>query len=143
MQNEITVTGASEAPPHASEWRRFRRVFLSRGVVVFGLVVIILLILVAIFAPWLAPYNPYTTSLDIVLQGPSQAHWLGTDVLGRDTLSRVIYGTRTSMEIGLIVVAIASLVGMALGLLAGYYGGWTHTIIMRFIDALEYINASS
>ena len=106
------------------------------GVVVFGLVVITILILVAIFAPSIAPYDPYKTSLGSALQQPSQTHLLGTDSLGRDTLSRIIYGTRTSLEIGLIVVFIASFVGMTLGLMAGYYGGWTYTIIMRFIDAL-------
>lgn len=136
MANEIAVTDKNSAPPRLSEWRRFKRVFFSRVIVVFGLAVIIILILVAVFAPLLTPYNPYSTSLYNVLQGPSRAHWFGTDVLGRDTLSRVIYGTRTSLEIGLIVVAIASFFGMALGTLAAYYGGWTHAIIMRFIDAL-------
>jgi peptide/nickel transport system permease protein len=94
------------------------------------------MILVAIAAPILAPYDPYDTNLRITLQGPSQAHWLGTDPLGRDILSRIIYGARTSLEVGLIVVAIASFLGMTLGLLAGYYGGWTYIIIMRCIDAL-------
>ena len=136
MVSEIAVSGINEAPPRVSEWRRFRRVFFSRGVVIFGLVVIIALVLVAIFAPLIAPYDPYKTNLSAALQGPSHTHLLGTDSLGRDTLSRIIYGTRTSLEIGLMVVAIASLVGMTLGILAGYYGGWTYTIIMRFIDAL-------
>lgn len=136
MVSEIAVSGINEAPPRVSEWRRFRRVFFSRGVVIFGLVVIIALVLVAIFAPLIAPYDPYKTNLSAALQGPSHTHLLGTDSLGRDTLSRIIYGTRTSLEIGLVVVAIASLVGMTLGILAGYYGGWTYTIIMRFIDAL-------
>ena len=119
-----------------NEFSRFRRVFLGRGVVVFGMVIIILFIIVAIFAPLIAPYDPYKLNLSAALLQPSAQHWLGTDPLGRDTLSRIIYGTRTSLEIGLIVVAVASVVGMALGTIAGYYGGWTYNIIMRVIDAL-------
>ena len=87
-------------------------------------------------APLFAPYEPNEIDLSSALQQPSNVHWLGTDALGRDTLSRVIFGSRTSLEIGLIVVGISCAVGMLLGLLAGYYGGWTHNIIMRFIDAL-------
>ena len=132
VYNESVV----EMPPRVSEWRRFRRVFFSRGVVVFGMVIIVLFVLVAIFAPFVAPYPSDIPDTNNVLQDPSAAHWLGTDQIGRDTLSRVIWGTRTSLEIGLIVVAIATIVGMTLGTLAGYFGGWTYNIIMRFIDAL-------
>ena len=135
MSGTINVT-FNEAPPRVSEWSRFRRVFFSRGVVIFGLVVIVVLVLVAIFAPLLAPYDPNKTNLAAALEGPSRAHLLGTDTLGRDTMSRIIYGTRTSLEVGLVVVAVASVAGMTLGLIAGYYGGWTYTVIMRFIDAL-------
>ncbi len=135
-QDSIIANGVSEAPPRVSEWRRFRRVFLGRNVVLFGLIVITVFIILVIFAPLIAPYEPNEIDLAAALQQPSSAHWLGTDALGRDTLSRVIFGSRTSLEIGLIVVGISCLVGMLLGLLAGYYGGWTHNIIMRFIDAL-------
>jgi ABC-type dipeptide/oligopeptide/nickel transport system permease subunit len=130
------VNGVVELPPRVSEWRRFRRVFFSRGVVVFGMIILFLFIIVAIIAPWIAPYGPYEPDLGHTLESPGAAHWLGTDALGRDTLSRIIYGTRTSLEIGLIVVSVACLVGIALGTLAGYYGGWVYIIIMRFIDAL-------
>ena len=136
MTSEVTLTGINEAPPRVSEWQRFRRVFFSRGVVVFGLVVILLMILIAMIGPWIAPYDPYQTNLRSALQGPSVAHWLGTDYVGRDTFTRILYGARTSLRIGLSVVAFASLIGMTLGSLAGYYGGWTYTIIMRFIDAM-------
>jgi peptide/nickel transport system permease protein len=132
----IATSEVSEPQPRVSEWRRFVRVFLGRGVVVFGMFVIILFIFVAIFGPLLAPYDPYQPNLRAALQNPSSQHWLGTDSVGRDTLSRIIYGTRTSLEIGLIVVIIACFVGMTLGTVAGYYGGWVNTIIMRFIDAL-------
>ncbi|OGO31864.1 MAG: ABC transporter permease [Chloroflexi bacterium RBG_16_56_11] len=128
--------GLMGLPPRVSEWRRFRRVFLSRGVVVFGMIVLFLFIMVAILAPWIAPYGPYEPDLRHTLENPSGAHWLGTDALGRDTLSRIIFGTRTSLEIGLIVVSVACIVGITLGTLAGYYGGWVYVVIMRFVDAL-------
>jgi peptide/nickel transport system permease protein len=125
-----------EKTPRISEWRRFSRVFFSRGLVIFGLVMILLMIIVAIMAPVLAPYDPYELGTGKILESPSGAHLLGTDQLGRDTLSRVIYGTRISLMVGLIVVSIAGVIGMTLGLLAGYYGGWINNIIMRFTDAL-------
>jgi peptide/nickel transport system permease protein len=98
--------------------------------------IIVLFILVAIFADWLAPYDPYAVDMNATLQNPSAEHWLGTDSVGRDTLSRIIYGARVSLQIGLIVVGIGTIIGMALGTIAGYFGGWTYTIIMRTIDAL-------
>lgn len=139
MANEVavtTITGESEAPPRVSEWHRMRRVFLGRPLVVFGLVVIIIFILIAIFAPLIAPYDPFEPDLSAALSGPTSVHWLGTDPLGRDTLTRIIYGTRTSLMIGIIVVGVSAAVGMLLGTIAGFYGGWTHAIIMRIIDAL-------
>ncbi len=138
MANEVavtTITGESEAPPRVSEWHRMRRVFLGRPLVVFGLVVIVIFILIAIFAPLIAPYDPFEPDLSAALSGPTSDHWLGTDPLGRDTLTRIIYGTRTSLMIGIIVVGVSSIIGMLLGTIAGYYGGWTHAIIMRIIDA--------
>lgn len=123
-------------PPRVNEWKRFLRVFLGRGVVVFGVLVILAYIVIAIFAPLIAPYKPNEPDLDAALKSPSASHWLGTDALGRDTLSRIIHGTRTALIIGLVVVSVACVVGVILGTLAGYYGGWTHNIVMRFIDAL-------
>ena len=125
-----------EIPPRVSEFRRFRRVFLGRWVVVFGLAVIFLLIFTAIFAPWLAPYDPYLQDLSKQLLPPSSEHLLGTDFYGRDTLSRVIYGTQTSLLVGICAVFIAASIGMALGLIAGYTGGITYAVIMRLMDAM-------
>lgn len=125
-----------EAPPRVSEFRRFLRVFVSRKIVVFGLIVISVLILTAIFAPFLAPYDPYKINIAKQLLQPCREHLLGTDVQGRDTLSRLIYGTRTSLMVGIIAVGIAAVLGMTLGLIAGYFGGMTFVFIMRFIDAL-------
>jgi peptide/nickel transport system permease protein len=110
--------------------------FFGRGVVIFGMVVLLALIIVAFFAPFFAPYDPYEPVLGQGLLGPSKTHLMGTDALGRDTLSRIIYGSRTSLMIGLIVVFAAAIIGVSLGLIAGYYGGWINTIIMRLIDSV-------
>jgi len=122
--------------PRVSKLRRFFRVFFNRGVVVFGMVIILLSVIAAIFAPWLAPYDPDKIDMYNALLQPGKAHWLGTDSLGRDTLSRTIYGTRVSLIIGLVVVVLGSIVGMALGLIAGYFGRWTHAVVMRLVDTL-------
>ena len=123
-------------PPRVNELRRFVRVFTSRRVVLFGMVVIVLFLLTAAFAPWLAPYDPYEQHLDQSLDLPSRTHLLGTDTLGRDTLSRVIFGSRYSLMVGVIALGIAAAVGMVLGLVAGYFGGWAQAAIMRLMDSL-------
>ena len=125
-----------ETSPPISEFRQFTKIFFGRGVVIFGMAILLAFIIVAIFAPFFAPYDPYEPILGHGLLGPSKDHLLGTDALGRDTLSRIIYGSRTSLLIGLTVVFAAALIGVSLGLVAGYYGGWVHTFIMRVIDAL-------
>jgi peptide/nickel transport system permease protein len=119
-----------------SETRRMISVFAGRPLPVIGFVIIVILILMAIFAPLLAPYPPNQLNIINKLQQPSLKHWLGTDSLGRDTLSRIIYGSRTSLIIGITVMIISSVVGIFLGLLAAYFGGITYHIIMRFMDAL-------
>jgi peptide/nickel transport system permease protein len=119
-----------------SEFERFLRVMFSRWVVIFGTIVIISAVLVAIFAPQLAPYDPNKISLREMIQPPSAKHILGTDEMGRDVLSRVIYGSRIAVTVGLVVVTIAGIIGMFLGLIAGYFEGWIGTIIMRLMDAL-------
>jgi len=121
---------------HVSEWKRFSRVLLSRGVVIFGLVVIAIVILTAIFAPLLAPYDPYQQDLSQSLAPPSQSHLLGTDTIGRDTLSRIIYGSQTSLIVGLVAICISSSLGILLGLIAGYFGGILQRIIMRIMDGI-------
>jgi ABC-type dipeptide/oligopeptide/nickel transport system permease subunit len=125
-----------ETQPRVNEFQRFKRVFLSRGLVTFGAVIVMLFLLTAAFAPWLAPYDPYEQHLDNLLQTPTWQHWLGTDTLGRDTLSRVIYASRTTLMVGVIALGIAAVVGMVLGLMAGYFGRWVYAVIMRVMDAL-------
>jgi peptide/nickel transport system permease protein len=132
----VIRTDILEAPPRVNEWSRFWRVLFGRKIVIFGLVIIGLVVITAIFAPFLAPYNPYKISSEERALSPSWKHLLGTDVQGRDTLSRIIYGSRTALMVGVIAVGISASVGITLGLIAGYFGGWMYIIIMRFIDAL-------
>ncbi|MDA0361487.1 MAG: ABC transporter permease [Proteobacteria bacterium] len=99
----------------------------------FGLIVLSLFILSAILAPWIAPYDPNEMTLDM-MHSPSLSHLLGTDDLGRDLLSRILWGTQISLFVGISTVIISLFFGVILGLLAGYYGGWVDMIIMRYID---------
>jgi len=126
----------SEAPVCVSEWGRFRRVFFERKLVMFGLIVLMLLVITAIFAPLLAPYDPYQSNMADSLLAPSSKYLLGTDIQGRDTLSRLIFGSRTALMVGFLTVGIAGIAGVTLGLVAGYFGGITNMIIMRTMDAL-------
>ena len=120
----------------SSDLRHFIKILLGRGVVIFGVVVIIVFIILSIFAPWIAPYGENDQDMLQTLASPSLSHWLGTDELGRDVLSRVIYGSRISLLVGLVSTIISGVIGMSLGLLAGFMGGWVNSAIMRFIDAL-------
>jgi len=135
-ESDTTSKALSEAPPQVSEWRRFRRVFFQRRMVIFGLFILLILGFTAIFADWLAPYDPYKQDLNNILLQPSKAHLLGTDAIGRDTLSRLIYGTRTALTVGFLAMAISASIGVTLGIIAGYFGGITNIVIMRFTDVL-------
>jgi peptide/nickel transport system permease protein len=135
-EKSTTLQDFSEAPPRVSEWQRFKRVFFQRKLVIFGLVILSLLIISSIFAPWLAPGDPYNGKLEDSLAQPSMKYLLGTDIQGRDTLSRLIYGARTALIVGFVTTIFAASVGMLLGLFAGFFGGITDTLIMRTMDAL-------
>ncbi len=104
--------------------------------IIFGVCIVGFFIIIAIFAPILAPYNPGQIDIENILTAPSCSHIFGTDSLGRDLFSRMVYGTRISLMVGFIAVGIASLIGIALGAIAGYYGKWVDGIIMRFIDIM-------
>src|SRR4030042_1215476 len=136
MVDTATGTNIPEAQPRISEWRRFRRVFLQRKIVTFGLVILFLLVFAAVFAPFLSPHNPFLNNMADSLQSPSWNHPLGSDVLGMDTFSRLIYGARTALLVGFVTVGTAAIIGIVLGLMAGYLGGVTNMIIMRCMDAL-------
>ena len=129
---DVAVADASEENPWARAWRRLKR---RKGAMV-GLVVVALFVLLAVFAPLVAPYDPIATSWSPVRKPPSWAHWLGTDEVGRDVLSRIIFGARASLSAGLVSVGIALGVGVPLGLLAGYAGGWIDSVLSRIVDAM-------
>ncbi|HSW57619.1 MAG TPA: ABC transporter permease, partial [Dehalococcoidales bacterium] len=104
--------------------------------VAFGLAVLVLLFVVAVFANWLAPYDPYKPATGPSLAQPSAAHLLGTDLLGRDTLSRMLYGSRTALMVGFISVIVGAVAGISLGIIAGYSRSAANIVIMRCMDAL-------
>ncbi|MDU0057773.1 ABC transporter permease [Klebsiella pneumoniae] len=101
-----------------------------------GLTLVILLVLTALFAPWLAPHDPNWQDAAARLQGPGAGHWLGTDSYGRDLLSRLLYGARPALGLVALVTAITLPVGLLVGILSGYYGGWLERILMRFTDVV-------
>ena len=103
---------------------------------IFGICIVGFFIIIAIFAPMIAPYNPGQIDIDNILTAPSHSHIFGTDSLGRDLYSRMVYGARISLLVGFIAVGIAAILGIALGAIAGYYGRWIDAIIMRFIDIM-------
>jgi peptide/nickel transport system permease protein len=135
-QNQVLIKKSEEAEYRSSGLKRFLRVFFGRKLVLIGMIIILLFLIAAIFAPLIAPYDPYEQNLNETLSQPSAHHLLGTDAMGRDTLSRVIFGSRVSLIIGVIAIFIAASIGMGLGLIAGYFGGITYMITMRTIDAL-------
>jgi peptide/nickel transport system permease protein len=115
--------------------RALRRLVHRRGAMV-GLTLVVFFIAIALFAPWISPYDPLATSWSAVRKAPSLAHWFGTDDIGRDVLSRVVWGARASLLAGLVSVGISLCVGVPVGLAAGYVGGWTDMLISRVTDAM-------
>ncbi len=111
-------------------WLTFR----ANKLAMFGLVILILLIVMAVFAPWLAPYSPFSQNLADRLQPPGPEHWLGTDHLGRDILSRLIHGSRITLFIVGTVALIAPVIGLFIGTVAGFAGGWVDQVLMRITD---------
>jgi peptide/nickel transport system permease protein len=121
----------SEAGPWQRAWRRLRR---RRGALV-GFAVVVMFIVLALFAPWLAPQDPIATNWGAIRQAPSAAHWFGTDEIGRDVFARVVWGTRASLLAGVVSVCISLLLGVPIGLAAGFLGGWVDSVISRITDA--------
>jgi peptide/nickel transport system permease protein len=122
--------------PRVRTRRRMLRRLGRRPLAVGGLVVATLFVLGAIFAPLVAPYEPADTNFSAVLQSPSAAHIMGTDDLGRDVFSRVVFGARASLEAGVLATLLAMIVAVPLGLVAGYYRGWWDPVISRFTDVV-------
>jgi peptide/nickel transport system permease protein len=137
---EELLTTAQVGPAGSSGagdlWRRFRK---NRPAVVGGTIVLAM-VLLAIFAPVIAPHDPLKQDYTAILQPPGGAHWFGTDELGRDVLSRVIYGARNSLAAGVVSVGLALAVGLPVGMMAGYYRGiWDEVVIMRITDGFQAI----
>lgn len=115
------------------------KIFSKKGggaLFISGIVIVTFFMVVACFAPLIATHEPSATDLQSVLKAPSSMHFFGTDEVGRDVFSRVVYGTRISIFVGFIAVGISSLIGIVLGLIAGYYGGIIDSIVMRFTDIM-------
>lgn len=141
MVSDSLVAG-TVAPAPPGPLRAFWQAFSANKGAVFGLVVVCLLLLLAAFAPWLAPHSPYETNSAAFLlppfwqEGGSTNYLLGTDAIGRDILSRLMYGSRLSLSIGAVVVVIALVIGVTLGLIAGFYRGIIEVAIMRMMDII-------
>jgi peptide/nickel transport system permease protein len=118
--------------PLAVFWGRFRR----NNIAVAGGGVVVLLFLVSFLAPLITPYDPNVIDAWNVLLPPSAKHWFGTDEIGRDVFTRVVFGARVSLKVGFVAVGIAAAIGTVVGLLAGFYGGWVDTVLMRFVDIM-------
>ena len=133
MENTLSI---STQGPIRSPWRDFWQRFLRNPMALASGGFVLLLVLVALLAPWLAPYDPMISDWMAISSPPSWAHWMGTDDLGRDVMSRIIYGARISMYVGTFSVTLGMVVGIVLGLVAGYYGGKVDVLIMRGADVL-------
>ncbi len=118
--------------PLSEFWRRFRRRHTALAAGIF----LLLLVAAAIAAPWIAPFEPAAPDYEAVLEGASTVHWAGTDAYGRDVFSRIVWGARISLAVGFLSVTLGGLVGITLGILAGYRGGLTDASIMRVCDVL-------
>lgn len=117
-------------------WRRALRILARRRMAIGGLAVVLLFIALALLAPLISPYDPLATNWATVRKPPSALHWFGTDEIGRDVLSRVIWGTRASLSAGLVSVSLALAAGVPIGLVSGYLGGFVDGTLMRMIDAM-------
>ena len=126
------MSGVLVRSPARLAMQRFR----GRPAAVAGLIVIVLFVLVAVFAPLIAQYDPEKTSWTLIRKAPSLAHWMGTDENGRDVFARVVFGARASLLAGVVSVLIAAGIGVPLGLLAGFVGGVTDAVIGRVVDAM-------
>ncbi|WP_343463742.1 ABC transporter permease [Pantoea sp.] len=132
--SEVFTTGTLAAVPRSQH--RVLKKFLRNKSAVIGAAIVLLFVAIALLAPWLAPADPLKANFLAVRKAPSALYWLGTDELGRDMLSRLMWGARTSLLAGCISVLIAILIGVPLGLMAGYWQGWCDGLISRVIEAL-------
>tara|TARA_B100000886_G_scaffold204747_1_gene141409 strand:- start:570 stop:1421 length:852 start_codon:yes stop_codon:yes gene_type:complete len=121
---------------NSSLWQDAARRLIQNRAAMIGGITILLLVILAVFAPWIAPYSYSYQNLDIGASPPSAEHLLGTDVLGRDLLSRLLYGARISLLVGFVATGVALVIGVSWGIIAGYFGGRVDSIMMRIVDVL-------
>lgn len=136
MSSQVSTSVLAEAEKGTSLWADAWLRLKKNKLAVFGLCVMIFLIVISILTPWIAPYDYEAQNLELGATAPSAAHWLGTDVFGRDLLTRLMYGGRVSLAVGIIATSVALVIGVAWGTVAGYAGGRTDAIMMRMVDAL-------
>jgi len=130
----IAETPQSRTQARLSRWYANWLALKGNPLAVSGLVIVSMLVLMAVFAPWLTGKSPYAQFLTERLQPPSAQHWFGTDELGRDIFSRIVYGSRITLLVVFLVSAIVLPIGLLVGTIAGYFGGWLDTILMRLTD---------
>ena len=131
-QSMADVKGAISASPRQDAWRRLKK----NKPAMFGLAVLSVFVLLALAAPWITPYSYSGQNLELGASPPSTGHWLGSDLFGRDMLTRILYGSRVSLAVGFIATAVALVIGVAWGATAGYLGGRIDNLMMRFVDIL-------
>ncbi|MEM9266680.1 MAG: nickel transporter permease [Cyanobacteria bacterium P01_F01_bin.13] len=142
MTQPLAPSNRSTAQSSDEQWRivhsffRFLRRLLRSPSAKLGAAICLLLILTAIFAPWIAPFDPTSMGAGKALTPPNGDYWFGTDELGRDLFSRIVYGSRLTLKVGMIAVGISMTAGVLIGLVAGYAGGWLEAILMRMVDVL-------
>jgi peptide/nickel transport system permease protein len=137
LQQQIAIGPAIPAAVHsrsslAKAWHRF----VARRLVLVGVVLVAVLVFIGAFGRFLAPYSPITQDLASVLASPSAKHWLGTDELGRDILSRLLFGATISLQVGIMAVLMACIPGVIVGMVVAYRGGWLDNVVMRVFDGL-------
>jgi peptide/nickel transport system permease protein len=125
-----------KSAPSSANHRGLLKQVLANPLALAGFIIISLIFILAIFASVFAPYDPNAIDVKAILLAPSSGHWMGTDGLGRDVLSRMLFGGRISLLVGIVAVGIATAIGIVLGAIAGYYRGWVDTVIMRLVDVM-------
>jgi peptide/nickel transport system permease protein len=130
-----SLTALASRPPR-SPWQLAIDRLKKAKLALVGLVILLLIVLSAVFAPVLAPYDPNAQDLFSITAPPSAEHWLGTDDLGRDEFSRLLFGGRISLLVGVLSALVATALGIVVGALSGYYGGWVDAVLMRFVDVM-------
>jgi len=135
MATVLPAPGAAATKSVSPTWRRFRDAFRRHPMAIVGGAILVVMIVVAVFAPWLGTIDPEAVAPAMRLKAPSSAHWFGTDMLGRDVYSRVIYGSRISMTVGVAVAALSIAIGLAIGLVTGFVR-WLDAVVMRVMDGL-------